>query len=435
MTRFLFHFINKIVAIRRCPYCKAIIDGGAEYCSNCGTQLLFPEDEYIEEEIPGDKIVEKEEKEDMALKTEEEELEKEEPSPEIEGEEEKEEKEATPPLEEAADIETAEQKKMKKTKEFVKKETQRLWSSVGEEGEMEREEEGPTLEEIISPLDEAREEVPESVEKVLPEERAEEIKTEGEPLPEKEMKEEIGEPPSPKPPDKEEAKESEEKLPPEEEKKKISDTEKKEREEVERFVESIKRERAEIEKEYVVPEEKILPTPEGTREETSEVEEGLPPWAEKIKEVLPPESEKMEEETKREEPLELGEEIQEKEKKVLEEELPPPEKKLGLPEGEEEEIFPFAKEIAVERKRARARRRSRFSTRLKSRAFDFFSIAAFCLFCLWLASRLMEVPLIKLISASAFPVLFFYLVLLLLYFAFFVLFLGETLGDRIFHQE
>ncbi|MCK4364114.1 MAG: hypothetical protein KAW85_04880, partial [Candidatus Aminicenantes bacterium] len=58
------------MAIRRCPYCKAIIDGVAEYCSNCGTQLLFPEDEFKEEEIPGDKIVEEEEKEEETLEAE-----------------------------------------------------------------------------------------------------------------------------------------------------------------------------------------------------------------------------------------------------------------------------------------------------------------------------------------------------------------------------
>ncbi|MBE9551601.1 MAG: zinc ribbon domain-containing protein [Proteobacteria bacterium] len=45
------------MAIQRCPYCKAIIDEGAEYCTNCGTKLLFPEDEFIEEEIPGEKII------------------------------------------------------------------------------------------------------------------------------------------------------------------------------------------------------------------------------------------------------------------------------------------------------------------------------------------------------------------------------------------
>jgi len=45
------------MAIQRCPYCKAIIDEGAEYCTNCGTKLLFPEDDFIEEEIPGEKLI------------------------------------------------------------------------------------------------------------------------------------------------------------------------------------------------------------------------------------------------------------------------------------------------------------------------------------------------------------------------------------------
>jgi len=36
------------MAIQRCPYCKAMIDEDLEYCSNCGTRLLFPEDEFIE---------------------------------------------------------------------------------------------------------------------------------------------------------------------------------------------------------------------------------------------------------------------------------------------------------------------------------------------------------------------------------------------------
>ena len=68
MTRAFFPFINKAMAIKRCPYCKAIIDEGSEYCSNCGTQLLFPEDEFIEEEIPGDKITEEEKEEEREEK-------------------------------------------------------------------------------------------------------------------------------------------------------------------------------------------------------------------------------------------------------------------------------------------------------------------------------------------------------------------------------
>ena len=48
------------MAITRCPYCHAIIDENDKYCNNCGTQLLFSEDEEIEEEIPGEKIVDAE---------------------------------------------------------------------------------------------------------------------------------------------------------------------------------------------------------------------------------------------------------------------------------------------------------------------------------------------------------------------------------------
>ncbi|HAV40818.1 MAG TPA: hypothetical protein DCW97_00190 [Acidobacteria bacterium] len=46
------------MAIKRCPYCRALISDQDEFCKNCGTRLLFPEDEEIEEEIPGDKIIE-----------------------------------------------------------------------------------------------------------------------------------------------------------------------------------------------------------------------------------------------------------------------------------------------------------------------------------------------------------------------------------------
>jgi hypothetical protein len=45
------------VAIRRCPYCKAIIDESQKYCNNCGTQLLFPDDETDGEDIKGEKIL------------------------------------------------------------------------------------------------------------------------------------------------------------------------------------------------------------------------------------------------------------------------------------------------------------------------------------------------------------------------------------------
>lgn len=45
------------MGIRRCPYCRALVEEGEVYCRHCGTQLLYPEDELIEEDIPGEKIV------------------------------------------------------------------------------------------------------------------------------------------------------------------------------------------------------------------------------------------------------------------------------------------------------------------------------------------------------------------------------------------
>ncbi len=48
------------MAITRCPYCHAIIDENDKYCNNCGTQLLFPEDDGADEEIPGEKIIDAE---------------------------------------------------------------------------------------------------------------------------------------------------------------------------------------------------------------------------------------------------------------------------------------------------------------------------------------------------------------------------------------
>lgn len=52
------------MAIRRCPYCKAIIDEAQKYCNNCGTQLLFPDDEPGEEPIKGEKITDEDFPED-----------------------------------------------------------------------------------------------------------------------------------------------------------------------------------------------------------------------------------------------------------------------------------------------------------------------------------------------------------------------------------
>jgi len=80
LTPLSFSFINKaaikIMGIKRCPYCRALISEEDQYCKNCGTQLLFPEDEEIEEEIPGDKIIEDDRQGDMTEKLTEEDFKK-----------------------------------------------------------------------------------------------------------------------------------------------------------------------------------------------------------------------------------------------------------------------------------------------------------------------------------------------------------------------
>jgi hypothetical protein len=222
--------------------------------------------------------------------------------------------------------------------------------------------------------------------------------------------------------------------------------------EIEKFVESIKKERERVQESFT-PEE-ILP-PKEMGKVTSEIKEKIPPWAEKIKKEPPQELGDKEEEKKVEKPVESGEDFQEKEKKTpvdmplpeedkllssTDELLPPidkpilSEKEIGFPE-EVDQKTPFAREIREKRKRAVRRRRSRYYAWFKARIFDFFFIAAFILTCLGLASRLMEVSLFRLISASGPPILVFYFVLLLFYFGFFILFLGETPGDRLFHRD
>jgi hypothetical protein len=73
--------------------------------------------------------------------------------------------------------------------------------------------------------------------------------------------------------------------------------------------------------------------------------------------------------------------------------------------------------------------------RLKSRTFDLSFMAVIWLLSLWVASRLIGVTLFSLISVSTLPAVAFYLIILLVYFTFFRLFLGETLGDLIFYKD
>ena len=391
-------------------------------------------------------------------------------------EEEEEDIEVTASQVEDIDIKAAEALRMKEAREIVKKETQKLWESVGT-GDVER---SPDVE-IEFPLPPEEEKAPESEEELKVEEEKEEIdlrsiRLRRPPDTEEKEKEEIDRfVESVKAERGKEAQPSEEEIPPSDEREReereemdlrsvrmmrTPDTEKREKVEIEKFVESIKKERERV-RESFTPEEEILP-PKEMGEVTSEIKEKIPPWAEKIKKEPPQELGDKEEERKVEKPVESEEDFQEKEKKTpVDEPLPeedkllsltdesfpavdkPPrsedelllsEKEIGFPEEVDQKV-PFAREIREKRKRAVKRRRSRYYTWLKARAFDFFFIAAFSLICLGLASRLMEVSLFRLISASGPPILVFYFVLLLFYFGFFILFLGETPGDRLFPRD
>ncbi|MGB2844671.1 MAG: hypothetical protein WBC02_07440, partial [Candidatus Aminicenantaceae bacterium] len=141
-------------------------------------------------------------------------------------------------------------------------------------------------------------------------------------------------------------------------------------------------------------------------------------------------------------PSELDEEESAKEEEKLkeEEEIPEiepyiPDIDVGLPEKMEEEAAPIQKKAKVKKRRLKKRHFSKLSMWLKPRAFDLLSIAVFWLISLWLASRVMEVSLFQLLSVSALPALVFYVILLVVYYTFFLLFLGETLGDHFFPQE
>ena len=468
------------MAIKRCPYCKAIIEEDSGFCSNCGTRLLFPEDEFEEEEIPGDKIDEEE-----APSGQPEEVEPGE-EPLEQGEEEKEEAEEEMEIEEKKKEKTAESEKIEK------REVEGFLESIKREKAEKAKKEGPeTLEEVAQ---EILEKMDRALESTLEKEREEGIKKEAQPesgqikfkteeleqIPDARTKdrEEIESflaslraaamkpppraeaPPTPQEKREEGLESPEEEVPPRtpeqidtdeklfirkeiEEKLKAGfkaegteeagDAEEKEKEEIDRFLETVKRDRAE---KTEILEEEIPPPQKKISEESAEVGKELPPWAERVQKGTPLE---VEVEGEREAAPELGKELQEVEEEeveeeAIEEEIPAPESEVESRARMEQIGLPFEREIEEERALKR-RAPSKLSIWLKSRAFDLLSIAVLWIISLWLASRVMGVSVFKLFSASAFHLLAFYLVLLVIYFSFFILLLGETLGDLIFSRE
>jgi hypothetical protein len=405
------------MAIRRCPYCKAIIDEQDKYCNNCGTQLLFPEDEFVEEDIPGDKIVEE---------------------PETEEEREAEELEETSFTEEEGEEETEQQEEAEKEEH-------------GEEEEREEEEEIKGIPDKLEELEEERPEEKETEE----EEREEGLQLEAEEgedtveeLEEEAEIEELAE--------KIKTGDLESKLAQADDyqkKYKVSIEEdelvfrtkdldnltgavEEGKEKLEEFLSSFQKEKAKS----VTPHEVPALFQEG--EETgAAMKEALPPWARGLKEEPPqPAGPEKSKETAAE--METGPEATPTRPEWT------TDSGIGIPEKVTPSALPFGAgsvpATAAEQEEAaegdeefgRAlRQRAGLSLRLKSKLVDFVFITALWLITLWFTAQVIGVSFLRLIVGSPVPVLAFYLILLLLYFFLFLYFLGETLGDHYFSEE
>jgi hypothetical protein len=188
-----------------------------------------------------------------------------------------------------------------------------------------------------------------------------------------------------------------------------------EKEEIERFLETLKE--REVEETSLIIDESVSAPSEGELEERTPETGELPPWAKTIDETPP---------------SEIREEKEEIEEEVVEEKMPPEEPMRDIQAKDEQTSLPFLKEYG---KRETVRAPSHFSVKLKATAFDLLFVSALWIITLWLASRLLNGSLFRLISVTIPASLIFYLILVVSYFFLFLFFLGETLGDRLFHQS
>jgi hypothetical protein len=427
------------MAIRRCPYCKAIIDEQDKYCNNCGTQLLFPEDEFIEEEIPGDKIIDKEEAEEE--ETAEEELDEEqELEAELEEEEEfiedeeEEEEEGRIKAEGEAEDEGKPEELHFGVEDVEEQGVDELKARPGDE---ESGAESGTPEKDAG-LEEA-EGVREAVDKERDEEEVEEEEEEfgsldaagtGEPVEPAAVAMDAATPGIEFPPADESAavETSEEKPAPA--KRKDQD--------------------AEADKKYelsIEEDELVLKTKDMTRRMalTDETKKGrerlpdtasLPPWANRIRET--PATVEPEEET-RTEPRPLSREwttdsgigIPEK---ITQAALPfgdAGERSVQTP-GREEDHVEDTTDIATPE--VEAGRPVPLALKLRAKLVDWVFVTALWVISLWFTAQVVGVSFFRLLFGSPLPVLAFYAILLILYFFLFLYFLGETLGDHYFSE-
>jgi len=439
------------MAIRRCPYCKAIIDEQDKYCNNCGTQLLFPEDEFVEEEIKGDRIVDEDDeiKEDELKdkekkeKAEEIEAPEDEESQEGDIEEEEEFKEEEEPEEEEAEEEgDGDSGELEETDEEEEKEEEEE-EEEEEKDEDEGEEEDVAEEDEEDELEDEKDQLEIEAEGAFREgdaDRDEEEIEEEEPVEEIKTAERIAKPtPVDEPQKKYQVSIEEDELVfKTKDLENLTGTVEEGKEKLEEFLQSRQKEKLKP----VTPHEAPALFGEG-EEPGSTTKEVLPPWASGMKESPPSTADLEEVVGKRtEEKVETGQAptgagwttdsgigIPEK---VTQSGLPFGTAALPAADGEKMEV---TEEEVKEEYEAEPAQRAGFSLKLKSKLVDLVFITALWLVTLWFTAQVIGVSFLRVIVGSPVPVLALYFILLLLYFFLFLYFLGETLGDHYFSEE
>lgn len=414
------------MAITRCPYCRAIIDEKDQFCTNCGTQLLFPEDEAVEEEIPGDRIV------DVADEDKEYEI----PPPGIDEDEADDEPAAEDDLEEEVII-------IDEIEEAVRRAALGDMEKPAEEAPAA--EDSPKKPQEESPKEPRHEEQPSEDPPDLHSREAEpdeeSLAGESEPSREPEVSGKAGTSSRPLTFDTRELEKSG---------RTAADLGNLE---IDRWLESRQDQEQEEDRDMI-----------NRRKE----DDDLPPWAGQMKDSFSSETDT----TDMEEPADSDPD----ESRPIEKPPSTADSGIGLPErvtqaalpfgsgpetdeeiswkaGEEDEDLsdwemdrieedaeeqeePEAREEPAEDDEAHPpRQASRISDYLKSKAFDLLFMAAFWFVSTLVAARLMETTVFRLVPTAAQALLAYYAVLIVLYFFLFRFFLGETLGDRMFRQR
>jgi hypothetical protein len=376
------------MAIRRCPYCTAIIDEQDKYCNNCGTQLLFPEDEFVEEEIPGDKLLDKEEPEEAEDKDtgEEQELEAElEEEEELVEDEDDEEEEEGEPGDYRLEDEEDEEKDMDKLEELEGPEEIKTKPRTSGEEAGRAEDDGERR-------DADREEDEEEVEEDEDEFGSPDLAGTGQPVEPHEVAE--------------------------------------------------KKYEISIEEDDLVIKTREVARLAGMADEGATVKKpipdtgSLPPWASRIRQtpaaVGPEEGTQSPAALSREWTTDSGIGIPEK---ITQAALP-----FGdtasqggrTPSQEINHVEEKTHDATAEE--AEPGLPGGLSLKLRAKLVDWVFVTALWVISLWFTAQVVGVSFFRLLFGSPLPVLAFYVILLVLYFFLFLYFLGETLGDHYFSE-